>query len=287
MNIVFIGAGRLATQLSQALHDKGHHIQAVYSRTMASAEALACKVGAIATDDIAAVIGDLQSPTDAIIMAVKDDAIPSLVAQLAVVGNASKRCNLGSAGVLAHDRITVLPCPVFHTAGSVPAATLGSLAHYGVIYPMQTFSKERQVDFSRIPFFIEASDNDTLVVARSMATSVSDHVTVLDSEHRRQLHLAAVFACNFANHCYTLAADILERNGLDFSIMQPLIEETTAKVATMHPKEAQTGPAIRYDKTVIDRQSEMLADTPLTRQIYGLMSESIHQHSNSQIANKS
>jgi predicted short-subunit dehydrogenase-like oxidoreductase (DUF2520 family) len=146
---------------------------------------------------------------------------------------------------------------------------------------MQSFSKERKVDFSRIPFFIEASDDDTLSIARSIATSVSNHVTVLDSERRRQLHLAAVFACNFANHCYALAADILERNGLDFSIMQPLIEETTAKVATMHPKEAQTGPAVRYDKTVIDRQSEMLANNPLTRQIYELMSESIHQHSNS------
>ena len=269
MELVFIGAGRLATQLAQALYSKNHHIRAVYSRTMASAQALAEKVGAGATDDIATlpVVGDLQSPVDAIIMAVKDDAIPSLAAQLTVVGDASNRCNLS--------------CPVFHTAGSFPAATLGSVAHYGVIYPMQTFSKERQVDFSRIPFFIEASDDDTLSVAHSIATSLSSHVMVLDSERRRQLHLAAVFACNFANHCYTLAADILERNGLDFSIMQPLIEETSAKVASMHPREAQTGPAIRYDKTVINRQSEMLANEPLTRQIYELMSESIHQHSNS------
>lgn len=253
MELIFIGAGRLATQLAKALHDKGHHILMVYSRTMASAKALAEKVGAVATDDIATVRGD----ADAIIMAVKDDALPSLAAQIAV------------------------ECPVFHTAGSVSIDVLKALPRYGVIYPMQTFSKERQVDFSRIPFFIEASDDASLAVARSIATSVSNHVTVIDSERRRQLHLAAVFACNFANHCYTLAADILERNGLDFNLLLPLIEETAAKVATMHPIEAQTGPAVRYDQTVISRQSEMLADSPLTRQIYELMSESIHQHSKS------
>lgn len=266
MNIVFIGAGRLATQMAQALHDKGHTIKVVYSRKMASALALAEKVGAVATDDIATVrgdappvVGDLQSPTDAIIMSVKDDVLPSLAAELA------KR---------------ETSCPVYHTAGSVSIDVLKALPHYGVIYPMQTFSKERQVDFSRIPFFIEASDDESLAVARSIATSVSNHVTLLDSERRRQLHLAAVFACNFANHCYTLAADILERNELDFSLLLPLIEETAAKAGDMHPREAQTGPAVRYDKTVIDRQSEMLAEEPLTRQIYELMSESIHQHSN-------
>ena len=255
MNIVFIGAGRLATQLAQALHDKGHTIKAVYSRTMASAQALAEKVGAVATDDIATIIGN----ADAIIMAVKDDALPSLAAELVKKGTS---------------------CPMYHTAGSVSIDVLKALPHYGVIYPMQTFSKERQVDFSDIPFFIEASDDASLAIAQSIATSVSNRVTVLDSERRRQLHLAAVFACNFANHCYTLAADILERNELDFSLLLPLIEETAAKAGDMHPREAQTGPAVRYDKTVIDRQSEMLADEPLTRQIYELMSESIHQHSN-------
>lgn len=268
MNIVFIGAGRLATQLAQALHDRGHTIKAVYSRTMTSAKALAEKVGAVATDDIDTlpvvgdlqfVVGDLQSATDAIIMAVKDDALPLLAAQLAERGAS---------------------CPVYHTAGSVSIDVLSALPHHGVLYPMQTFSKERHVDFADIPFFIEASDDASLSVARSIAMSVSSHVTVLDSERRRQLHLAAVFACNFANHCYTLAADILERNALDFNVLLPLIGETAAKVADLHPREAQTGPAVRYDKTVIDRQSEMLADEPLTRQIYELMSESIHQHSN-------
>ena len=116
-------------------------------------------------------------------------------------------------------------------------------------------------------------------MARSIASSVSSSVTVLDSVRRRQLHLAAVFANNFANHCYTLAADILERNGLDFSLLLPLVGETAAKVATMPPRDAQTGPAVRYDRSVLDRQRRLLSDTPLTQQLYDLMSESIHSHS--------
>lgn len=244
----------MATQLAQALHAKGHRIETVYSRTAASAQALATMVGATATDEIDAVS---HHHADAIIMAVKDDALPMLASRLADNAVAS---------------------PVFHTAGSVPIEILSQLPRHGVIYPMQTFSKERKADFSRIPFFIEASDSDTLEVARRITSAVSNSVTVMDSERRRQLHLAAVFACNFSNHCYTLAADILERSGMSFSIMLPLIEETAAKVADMHPREAQTGPAIRYDKSIIDKQSQMLDSTPLTQQIYQQMSLSIHKH---------
>lgn len=266
MELVFVGAGRLATQLAQALSDKGgHRIVAVYSRTMASAQALAQKVGAEAADSLSALLHHLPFPdngvkgqrADAIIIAVKDDALPTVASQIA---------NLNPS------------CPVFHTAGSIPAATLGDITHYGVIYPMQTFSKERRVDFSRVPFFIEASDDETLAVARAIAASVSSSVTVTDSEQRRRLHLAAVFACNFANHCYTLAADILENCGLDFTVMLPLIEETAAKVETMHPRESQTGPAVRYDQTVMQQQMQMLADMPVAQQVYRLMSDSIHRH---------
>lgn len=260
MDIILIGAGRLATQLALALREKGRHrILSVYSRTLTSACALAQKVNAEATNDITS----LPSHADAFIMAVKDDALPTLAVQLA--SHLSEDSNAAS--------------PVFHTAGSIDMDVLATIPHHGVIYPIQTFSKERPVDFAQIPFFIEASDAETLTVARTIASSVSSNVECLDSLRRRQLHLAAVFACNFTNHCYTLAADILERNGLDFSVILPLITETASKVATMHPREAQTGPAVRYDKTVIEHQRQMLANNPLTQQIYQLMSESIHEHS--------
>ena len=259
-----IGAGRLSTQLAQALARKGRHrIVTVYSRTLESAQALAQKVDCEATNDIFS----LPLDADAFIIAVKDDALPTLAEQL------SRHLALSGHAGSSH------ACPVFHTAGSIAMDVLAPLPLHGVIYPMQTFSKERTVDFSDTPVFIEANDGEALSVAHAIASSVSGHVECLDSQRRSQLHLAAVFACNFANHCYTLAADILQRNGLDFSVMLPLINETASKVTAMPPHEAQTGPAVRYDTNVIERQRQMLAGTPLTQQIYQLMSESIHRHS--------
>lgn len=251
MRIVFVGAGRLATQLAHALHGQGHDILAVYSRTMEGAEALCRIVGGQATNEIAA----LPMSADAFIVAVKDDVLTEVIAQLAP----------GREG-----------CPFYHTAGSVPMSVFGGHPHHGVIYPMQTFSKERMVDFRSIPVFIEASSELALQRAETLARTVSDNVRMLSGEKRRYLHLAAVFACNFANHCYALAADVLERHGLDFDVMIPLIEETARKVGTMHPRDAQTGPAVRFDENVIHSQEQLLADNPLVQEVYRLMSRSIH-----------
>ena len=257
MKIVFVGAGRLATHFAQALHQKGHDIVAVYSRTLASASVLASKVGAQPTDAVDA----LPLQADAFIISVKDDALAAVAAQLAVGRE---------------------DCLVFHTAGSVPMSVLSQFRQHGVIYPMQTFSKERELDFSRIPIFIEANSQQAQQQAEALASSVSNDVRPLDGDARRYLHLAAVFACNFANHCYALAADILEKLGLPFSVMLPLIEETAQKVATMHPLDAQTGPAVRYDENVIRAQQQLLADEPLMQEIYTLMSQSIHHFHNKQ-----
>lgn len=255
MNIVFVGAGRLATNFSLALHAKGHCIQAVYSRTMQSAQALAEVVGAQATDHVQ----QLPVDADAYILALKDSVLTQVIPSLA-----KGREN----------------CMFFHTAGSIPISVFdGLVSNYGVIYPMQTFSKERLVDFSHIPVFIEGNDNCSLALARQIASSVSSEVHELSGEARRHLHLAAVFACNFANHCYTLSASILQQHGLPFSVMLPLINETARKVATMHPKDAQTGPAVRYDENVINAQLAMLAHDPMAHDIYDLMSKSIHEYS--------
>lgn len=262
MKIVFVGAGRLATNLARALHEAGHSIEAVYSRTMASAEALCLLVGdckspstCMPTDDIDA----LPRDADVYILAVKDDALPHLIDQL------HRHCP---------DRL------LLHTAGSVPMSVFGSHAQCGVFYPMQTFSKERQVDFSRVHIFIEGSTPQALQTTRELAESINGggpQVTELTSDQRRLLHLSAVFACNFANHCYALAEKILAKEGIPFDVLLPLIDETTAKVHTMSPQQAQTGPAIRYDQSIISRQSQLLADDPLLQQVYDLMSQSIHQ----------
>jgi len=113
-----------------------------------------------------------------------------------------------------------------------------------------------------------------------LAESVSREVRVLSSADRKHLHLAAVFACNFANHCYALSAKILEQHGLPFEVMLPLIDETALKVHSMHPFAAQTGPAIRYDQNVIEAQKALLSDDADTQEIYDIMSKSIHRLAN-------
>jgi predicted short-subunit dehydrogenase-like oxidoreductase (DUF2520 family) len=137
------------------------------------------------------------------------------------------------------------------------------------------FAKEKAVDFSRVHIFIEGSNDSTLRLAQTLALSVSPHVHEFSSDERRYLHLSAVFACNFANHCFTLSSQILEAHGLSFDVMLPLIRETAEKVETMHPREAQTGPAVRCDENVLEAQKALLSNEPEMQQIYDLMSKSI------------
>lgn len=258
MRIVLVGAGRLATNLGQALRLAGHDIMAVYSHTKANADMLCSVVGGLAIDNIT----DLPLEADAFIVAVKDAVLPGVAKQL-TKGREQQA--------------------FFHTAGSMPLSVFEGLSqHYGVFYPMQTFSKERQVDFSPIPVFLEASDDATLSMARMLAESISRHVYVLSSEDRKFLHLSAVFACNFANHCYALSAELLEKHGIPFDVMLPLIDETARKVHELHPLDAQTGPAVRYDENVIRMQSSLLSDSPDLQEIYNLLSLNIYRKAKNQ-----
>lgn len=167
-----------------------------------------------------------------------------------------------------------------HTAGSMSLSLFeGHCSRYGVFYPMQTFSKERLVDFREIPLFVEASDHNAMTMIHQLADTLSQKVYELSSEERKYLHLAAVFACNFANHCYALSAEALAHVHLPFDVMLPLIDETARKVHELHPLDAQTGPAVRYDENVIRMQSSLI-DNPLMREIYERMSQSIHEKAN-------
>lgn len=252
MKIVIIGSGNLATNLSLALEDAGQDIVQIFSRTEVHAKELADKVGCSYTSSPDAVLSD----ADVYILSVKDDALLRLIPAI---------CSSRQKGLF------------LHTAGSVSINLFeGSASQYGVLYPMQTFSKNRRVDFREIPCFIEASSPQTLSIVRSLAECISDYVVVCDSEKRKKLHLAAVLACNLTNHCYRLAERVLETEQIDFSLFLPLIEETARKVKTLSPKEAQTGPMVRYDQGVMRMQMEMLPDDR-TREIYRLMAESIHE----------
>ena len=165
-----------------------------------------------------------------------------------------------------------------HTAGSMPMDIFkGLTVHYGVFYPMQTFSKERLVDFNDISVFLETNDAVSMERLKMLSTTLTTHIYELDSEGRKHLHLAAVFACNFVNHCYALSAEVLAAKGLPFSVMLPLVDETAQKVHELSPREAQTGPAVRGDQNVMQMQANMLAGTPAVKQIYEALSNDIQR----------
>lgn len=161
---------------------------------------------------------------------------------------------------------------VVHTAGSVSIDVLPQ-KHRGVLYPLQTLSKSRQIDFSCVPLFVE-SDTD-LPLLKKIACSLSNSVHILSSEQRKQIHLAAVFCSNFTNSLYSMAYRLLRAEDIPFSVLLPLIDETAAKVHELLPYEAQTGPAVRWDTNVMDAQKAMLPDEEM-RKVYALLSNYIH-----------
>ena len=261
--IVWIGAGRVATHLAPALAGAGLKTLQVYSRTEASAVALAGMLQASFTTDLSSVVSD----ADYYFFSVKDAVLPELVAALA------PRCGAGA---------------FLHTAGSIPLSVFEGLglSRYGVFYPLQTFSHGRPLDMRAVPFFLEASSPAFAAELTALASSVSARVYSLTSSARRKLHLSAVFACNFVNHCYTLAGNLLAEEGIPFEALLPLIDETAAKVHRLSPAEAQTGPAVRYDRNVLDAQLAQLQDRPLCHDIYELMSRSIHEEAQKQNSEK-
>ena len=252
MKIVLIGAGNVATNLARSLALVGCTPVQIWSRTLGSAQALADLVGCCATDDWDAVATD----ADVYIVSVKDDAMPSVIDALC------SRCHKG----------------VFvHTAGTMSMSLFrGKAEHYGVLYPMQTFSKQKEVDFHTVPCFVEASDEPTLNTLLGIARMLSNNVHELKETDRQWLHVAAVFACNFANVCNTMAARILERHGLDYSVMLPLVDETVTKLHRLHPRDAQTGPASRGDSVVVGKHLSMLANDEELQKVYRLLSECVN-----------
>lgn len=168
---------------------------------------------------------------------------------------------------------------VVHTAGSIERSVLGE-QNCGVLYPFQTFTAGREVDFSQIPLFIEGSDEDTEEKILTIARLLSHRVYRLGYERRREIHLTGVLACNFVNALYTMAADRLrEHADLSFDVLRPLIEETAHKaIEAEHPRQVQTGPAVRGDFTVAERHMAMLGEGD-EEKIYKLLTQYIWQTS--------
>lgn len=253
--IVIVGAGNVATHLARTMKKKGIVPTQIWSRSLASASILANDIGSLPVTCFDEVIDD----ADMYIISVPDQALSEVVRQL---------CSKKRNGVFVH------------TSGTMSMDVFdGNTEHYGVLYPMQTFSKQKTIDFSVVPCFLEASDARTLSLIRNVACLLSDNLYELSGEDRRWLHVAAVFACNFSNACYAMAARILEHHGLQFNVMLPLLKETIGKLQYMSPSEAQTGPAIRGDKNVMDKHLTMLNEQIDLKNVYKILSDEIEKQS--------
>ena len=251
MRICLLGAGNLATQLGLTLSEKGHQLVQVWSRTQKSASELASKLNCPYTTEISLISSD----TDIYIVAISDTALTSVL---------SKRN--------WNDKLVV------HTAGSTPMSILATYCNnYGVFYPFQTFTIAKKVEFDQVPVCIEANSARNLDILKELAQSISQNIKLIDSDQRQQIHLAAVFACNFVNHFYAIGEELLREKGIDFEILKPLILETASKITSQSPASSQTGPASRNDSVVMEKHLSMLTNHLDLKNLYKQISERIIQ----------
>lgn len=163
---------------------------------------------------------------------------------------------------------------VVHTSGSVSIEAINNKNRPGVFYPLQTFSKSKEVDFKTIPICIETKNEKDFEILEKVAKSISNTVYKINSEQRKALHIAAVFVCNFVNHLYQIGNNICIKNDLPFDILKPLIQETANKILTLSPNQAQTGPAKRKDIQTINAHLIFLSDDN-QKEIYKMLTKSI------------
>lgn len=242
IKVILLGSGNVATHLFQAFSKaNGIEVVQVFSRTISKdfPETLQ-------TSDFSKI-----TEADVYIICVSDSAISSVSSQL-----------------LFENRLVV------HTSGSSDLNLLDSKNNKGVFYPLQTFTKNKAVDFSEIPICLEAENVSDYNFLEKVANSISKNVYVISSEQRKALHVSAVFVCNFTNHLYTIGNTICEENNIPFEILQPLIEETAKKIKSLSPSEAQTGPAIRNDKKTIEKHIYFLTNEN-QKEIYKILTKSI------------
>ena len=253
MKITIIGAGKVGKALGTAFVRNGHEIQQVFSRNGTRARELATVTSAEAVTDLEQVRDDSQ----VYVLAVKDDAIQE-VAQLL--------CN----------NLPTSPL-VVHTSGATPSTVLADHSgRYGVFYPLQSFSDHRPVSVREIPICVDAAEPEDRELLLSLARSISNRTYHISDRERTVLHVAAVFVNNFTNHLYRIGAEILEKEGLEFAMLHPLIEETAAKIQDLEPARSQTGPAIRDDRSTIARHLNYLADFPEFRALYQQLTTNIN-----------
>ncbi|MFH2095454.1 MAG: Rossmann-like and DUF2520 domain-containing protein [Bacteroidota bacterium] len=249
MKIEIVGAGNVGFNLGVHLKNSGHTITRVISRSQKSA---ACLAG-MTDSEWSTGLNGVGRNCDLVILSVNDDALPEVVKG---IGNQD--------------------CIVVHTSGSMNMEPLMAFTHYGVFYPVQTFTRNHIVGFEGIPVCIEANERNTELILTGLAQSIKAAAYMVDSEQRAWLHIAAVFACNFTTHLYGIAEKILEKNDMSRDLIMKLIAETAAKYGNMPVSEAQTGPAKRNDRNILKKHMDLLSSTPELHDLYRLFSERIN-----------
>ena len=251
LSVVIIGSGNVATFLCRSFVKAGVKIETIISRNSTAGQALAAEGGSLWS-------GTFVLPRNQetiIISTVKDSAAEEVWS----------KCSFGKNLVL-------------HTAGAVPLSLLSSYAeNSGVLYPLQTISAKRELDSSNVPFLIEADTPANLARVRALAEKLSPQVTECSSETRGKLHLAAVFANNFSNLCFRMAWEIAGKEGIDPKVLLPIIEESCAKLRTLPPSQAQTGPAVRWDENIMAKHLALLDAMPEAAAFYRMASAEIHR----------
>lgn len=253
-SITFIGAGNVATHLAKAFFSKGFNISQIYSKSLTNAITLANKVNAVPIHNLS----DLTDENHIYIVCLKDDVIEQVLNQ-----------------------ITIKQKLIVHTSGSIDMNVFSKegFENYGILYPLQTFSKDKDVNIDEVPFCIEANTTENENKLVGLAKSLANNVQLINSDQRKKLHLAAVFACNFSNYMYTIADELLVKNNLDLNLLKPLIIETANKIKDAKPALMQTGPAKRNDKAIIEKHIQLLADSKDYQDIYKLITENIFKNS--------
>jgi len=247
LQVVIIGSGNVAQHLIKAFLQSAH-IQLVQA-VARHPEHLSHLLPA---DKITSSFIDIKQ-ADIYIISVTDSAIAQVSAQLPFTGRL-----------------------VVHTSGSTGIEVLDSKNRRGVFYPLQTFSKNKDLDFSTVPLCLESEDVSDYTTLYTLATALSRSVYSISSEQRRALHVAAVFVNNFTNHMYFQGNKICNEHYIPFEILQPLIQETAAKITSLAPVQAQTGPAIRHDQQTLNRHLEFITDSNQIA-IYTLLTQSIQE----------
>lgn len=250
MQIVIIGTGNAATAFGRLMTAKGHTVTEVYGRDILKAESLAEDLRAKPTADISR----LSKNADVYLIAVADKAVPGIAAQLDV-----------------NDHL------VLHTTASLSKNVLKEATKsYGVLYPLQSLRKQMDIA-TPVPLLVDGNTAEVTLQVEQFAKTLSGMVVRADDETRVKLHVAAVFACNFTNYMYLQSAEFCGQEGLDFALLQPLIEETATRLREYHPAEVFTGPAVRGDEATINKHLSLLEAYPELHGMYKTLTEKIRK----------